>query len=90
MFLLRQILHDWPDKYCLQILRHLREAATRDTRLMIVDNLVSYACAEEDIKTIPGAERTLPPAPLLANGGVNNIIPYCQDLVVCFPSFFPR
>ena len=83
VFLLRNIMHDWNDKYCVQILSKLREAATPDTRLIIVDNLMSYACVSEELKTIPGALPPLPPAPLLPNGGHAGAIAYYQDIQVC-------
>lgn len=82
VFLLRNIIHDWPDKYCIQILQYLRDAAAPSTRLMIIDSLMSYACAEEDIKVIPGAGRPTPPAPLLPNGGHASTISYYQDIQV--------
>lgn len=83
VFLLRNILHDWPDKYCLQILKHLREAAGWGTRLMIVDNLIPYASAE-DTQGISGAKRPSVLAPLLPNGGYANVIQYYQDIQVRF------
>ena len=82
VFLLRNILHDWPDKYCLQILRHLRSSAAPSTRLVLVDNIMAYACVDNELKSVPGAEIPLPPAPLLANGGTANAVPYLQDLQV--------
>lgn len=81
VFLLRNILHDWPDKYCLQILKHLREAASPGTQLLVVDNLMSYAAAE-NTQDIPGANRPAVSSPLLPNGGYANIIPYYQDIQV--------
>ncbi|EKM60303.1 uncharacterized protein PHACADRAFT_203537 [Phanerochaete carnosa HHB-10118-sp] len=80
VFLLRSIIHDWPDKYCLQILRHLRAAATPDTRLVIVDSLVSYACEDSDLKHIPGIERPVPPKPLLPNMGYAALTSYQLDI----------
>ncbi|TFY78717.1 hypothetical protein EWM64_g5297 [Hericium alpestre] len=80
IFLLRAILHDWADPYCLTILRHLRAAAAPTTRLIVVDNLIPYACEEKSTEDIPGAERRLPPAPLLANRGQANAIPYITDI----------
>ncbi|KAI0318073.1 S-adenosyl-L-methionine-dependent methyltransferase [Amylostereum chailletii] len=80
VFLLRMILHDWADKYCVKILRQLREAATSTTRLVIVDNLISYACPEDSISDIPGAARPLPPTPLLANLGQASAIAYYTDM----------
>ncbi|TFY69031.1 hypothetical protein EVG20_g3321 [Dentipellis fragilis] len=61
----RGILHDWADQYCVKILRSLRAAAP-NTRLLVVDQLVSYACKDEDANDIPGVA---PPAPLLPNWG---------------------
>ena len=81
VFLLRNILHDWPDKYCLQILKHLRDVAGPGTQLLVVDNLMPYAAAE-DAQGIPGAERPMVPSPLLPNGGYANVIPYYQDIQV--------
>ncbi|EKM60006.1 uncharacterized protein PHACADRAFT_250851 [Phanerochaete carnosa HHB-10118-sp] len=69
VFLLRNIIHDWSDKYCLQILRNLRDAASQDTRIVIVGSLLSYACDDDSLKGIPGAECPVPPRPLLPNMG---------------------
>ena len=77
-------MHDWSDKYCQQILRHLRAAATPDTRLVIVDSLVSYACEDEDLKNIPGAARPIPPKPLLPNMGHTATAAYQIDIQAGF------
>ncbi|KAJ6622880.1 S-adenosyl-L-methionine-dependent methyltransferase [Mycena sp. CBHHK59/15] len=78
--LLRMILHDWSDEYCLKILRLLRDAAGESTRLLIVDDIVSYACNDQATKNIPGAERPPAPAPLLPNFGQSSVIAYYTDL----------
>jgi hypothetical protein len=80
VFLLRAILHDWSDKYGLQILRNLREAAMPSTHLIIIDNVMLYACEDESLKEVPGAEIELPPAPLLPNGGHSRTTWYYEDL----------
>ena len=87
MFVVSQVLHDWPDSYCIRILRHLRGAAAPYTQLMIIDNLMSYSCVEEELKTVPGAEHTLStrPPPLLPNGGHASIFAYLEDLHVRAP-----
>lgn len=86
IYLLRAIIHDWSDKYCLRILRRLREAAAPTSRLVVVDTILPYACAEDGVSSIPGAEKPRLPAPLLPNGGHANIIPYMMDLQVrCCP-----
>ncbi|KAJ7203253.1 S-adenosyl-L-methionine-dependent methyltransferase [Mycena pura] len=80
VFLLRMILHDWSNEYSAKILRHLRKAADNDTKLLIVDNIVSYACEETLTKGIPGAERPSAPAPLLPNLGQASSIAYFTDV----------
>ncbi|KIP10249.1 hypothetical protein PHLGIDRAFT_85462 [Phlebiopsis gigantea 11061_1 CR5-6] len=82
VFVVRQVLHDWPDKQCLDILRQLRGAATPNTRLIIIDNLMSYACVEEELRNIPGALRDLPPPPLLPNGGHSSTFAYTEDMLM--------
>lgn len=82
VFLMRNILHDWPDKYCIAILQRLREAAAPSTRLVIVDSLVAYACTEETVKDIPGAQRPICPEPLLPNEGYASAVSYYEDLMM--------
>ncbi|EKM59060.1 uncharacterized protein PHACADRAFT_181077 [Phanerochaete carnosa HHB-10118-sp] len=82
VFLLKLILHDWADDYCLKILRHLRAAARPDTALVVIDALVPYACrgAEKEVAAIPGAEGDQAPEPLLANYGTANELVYFMDV----------
>lgn len=77
------ILHDWSDKYCLQILKHLRAAAGPQTQLLILENIIPHALENSTLtKGIPGASMTLPPTPLLSNKGEANIMPYIADIQV--------
>ncbi|TFY69030.1 hypothetical protein EVG20_g3320 [Dentipellis fragilis] len=80
VFIVRTILHDWANQFCIKILRNLRKAATPNTRLLVVDNIISYACKEEAAKDIPGAAMPLPPAPLLANWGPASSMSYLADI----------
>ncbi|KAI9063980.1 S-adenosyl-L-methionine-dependent methyltransferase [Trametes sanguinea] len=75
VFLIRLILHDWPDRKCVQILRTLRSAAGPDTKLIIGDMLLPYACSSD------GAfiERD---SPLLPNLGVGNLHGYLMDILM--------
>ncbi|KAJ7512273.1 S-adenosyl-L-methionine-dependent methyltransferase [Mycena galericulata] len=82
VFLLRMILHDWSDEYCVKILRNLRAVADESTKLLIIDNIVSYTCSENLSKEIPGAKRPPPPAPLLPNFGHAGVVAYCIDLAM--------
>ncbi|KAI0261394.1 S-adenosyl-L-methionine-dependent methyltransferase [Gloeopeniophorella convolvens] len=63
VYLMRFILHDWPDKDCIEILTHLRAAAAPQSRLVVSEVMMQHACAEP-------YGPSLPPAPLLANLGI--------------------
>ncbi|PPR01314.1 hypothetical protein CVT24_006347 [Panaeolus cyanescens] len=49
LFLLRVVLHDWPDSLARKILLRLREAATPDTKLLIADFVQPLACIDSDV-----------------------------------------
>ncbi len=83
---MRMVLHDWSDDKAVNILRHLCAAAGPETQLVVIDNILSYACTEDSfVGDIPGAvvER-LPPSPLLPNLGYAAVSSYLADLSVCF------
>ncbi|RDB20353.1 4-O-methyltransferase 1 [Hypsizygus marmoreus] len=44
VFILRMILHDWPNESSLKILRHLRAASGATTKLLILDHVIPYTC----------------------------------------------
>ncbi|KAI1787762.1 S-adenosyl-L-methionine-dependent methyltransferase [Ganoderma leucocontextum] len=81
VFLLRAVAHNWPDEYAVRILKHFRAAAGPHTRLLIVDNLLPYACVDED----SGADvRSLAPegSPLLPNLGHASLNGYILDMTM--------
>ncbi len=66
MFLLRVVLHDWPDDFARKILLRLREAATPETKLLIADFVLPLACPDDTSSTgglegVEGAESVLAP-----------------------------
>ncbi|EJD00206.1 O-methyltransferase [Fomitiporia mediterranea MF3/22] len=73
VFLLRMITHDWADLYAIKILRRLRDAAGPNTKLILIDCVLDYAC---------GSGENKPPPPLLGNLGGGNLLSYSVDLTV--------
>jgi hypothetical protein len=87
VFLLRWIMHDWPDTFAVQVLQHLREAAAPETRLVTVDIILPYTCNDLCVTNrIPGAARTLAPVPLLPNMGAASNMKYWLDFQVGVPA----
>ncbi|KAF9066979.1 S-adenosyl-L-methionine-dependent methyltransferase [Rhodocollybia butyracea] len=92
VFILRVVLHDWPDAFAQRILLRLREAATPDTKLLIADFVLPLACTDNfetsqseeggEITGIQGAETKLAPAPLLPNLGKASANVYWMDMTM--------
>jgi len=81
VFMCRMIMHDYGKTYATKILKHLREAATPNTKLLIIDQIVPYACkVEDDYRNIIGSEGPVHPKPLLPNLGEANSVAYFGDL----------
>ena len=80
------MLHDWSDKYCLKILKQLRDAATPDTKLVVLEMIMPYAChdTEEIAGGIASVVAIKAPNPLLANWGAVNELIYMLDMAVRF------
>lgn len=84
VFMLRLIIHDYGLTNATRILRNLRDVATPDTKLILIEQVVPYACIDENESSInnniPGARESRPPPPLLANLGKASAMGYLGDL----------
>ncbi|KAI9570964.1 S-adenosyl-L-methionine-dependent methyltransferase [Boletus coccyginus] len=49
VYLLRVVLHDWPDECARRILINLRVASNPETRLVIAEHVLPLACIDEDV-----------------------------------------
>jgi hypothetical protein len=88
VYVLRRILHDWPDSLARRILRHLRDVAAPFTQLLVIDHILPLACPPEKITDVEerhyiveGAQET-PPGPLLPNMGKASSFSYSADMCV--------
>ncbi|KAJ6581687.1 O-methyltransferase [Mycena capillaripes] len=85
-FLLRYILHNWPDDQAQVMLRHLRAAALPTTRLVILEKILPFAAVEDleawRTKDIAGAFRPSAEYPLLPNWGPATADLYLLDLAM--------
>ena len=66
---MRTILHDWPSDKCRTILKIVREAAGPDSKLIVFDMLMPYACEYQGPFSEVAAGKK-PPFPLLSNLGL--------------------
>jgi hypothetical protein len=73
-------MHDWPDEYCITILKHLRAAAGPKTQLVIVEQVMPSVSEEPAAREIPGAELPAPPQPLLRSYASAHV--YLYDMMV--------
>lgn len=73
MFLLKHILHDWSDSYCIKILTNLRRAAMPDTTLLIFDVIMVPSCRPSDTENSIIAEDPSLQAPEILSTGFNSI-----------------
>ncbi|SJL09154.1 uncharacterized protein ARMOST_12530 [Armillaria ostoyae] len=84
VFMCRMIFHDYGKSVAEKILKQLRSAASSNTKLVIIDQIVPYACPNETTQSltssIKGAGQLPAPPPLLENLGKANSITIIGDL----------
>jgi len=52
VYLLAKVLHDWDDAPALQILQHIRDAATAGTRLLVLDSVITSEASSRTAKLV--------------------------------------
>ncbi|KAJ7246897.1 O-methyltransferase [Mycena haematopus] len=84
VFMLRYIVHNWPDVRTVEILHRLRDAAQPTTQLVVIEKILAVAASlpASDEEVIPGAARPSARAPLLPNWGVGKAELYFYDMAV--------
>ncbi|KAF7331265.1 Methyltransf-2 domain-containing protein [Mycena kentingensis (nom. inval.)] len=83
VFMLRWIAHNWPDDRLVVILKNLRDAATPDTKLVIIEKIVLTAATEGSASEgVAGADKPVAPRPLLPNWGIGKSEFYYVDIGV--------
>ncbi|KAL0057206.1 hypothetical protein AAF712_016159 [Marasmius tenuissimus] len=91
IYLLRHVVHNWSDEDSIKILTRLREAAREDTKLILLEIIMPYACRTSNADTgasldpgtvIPGASAGEAQVPLLANFGAVNEFAYLMDITM--------
>ncbi|KAG1817812.1 S-adenosyl-L-methionine-dependent methyltransferase, partial [Suillus variegatus] len=84
VYILRVVLHDWPDARARHVLLNLRLASSPETKLIIADHILPLACWTLDsvLAHLEGAHGTLAPAPLLPNLGKASATPFSMDIVM--------
>ena len=88
VFLLKFIVHDWSDENCVKILKHLRDVAKPDTKLILVEAILPYGCRVANTSDLPpGTAPTEAPEPLLAHWGINNLMTFYIDMTVGSTSY---
>ncbi|KAK7045188.1 S-adenosyl-L-methionine-dependent methyltransferase, partial [Favolaschia claudopus] len=85
-FLLRHVTHDWTDPQTVKILRHLRDAATPNTHLVVIEGIIPSIAEESstEVKGVEGAETERAPKPLLPNWGAGVSGIYSRDMLLHF------
>jgi hypothetical protein len=51
-YLLKQVLHDWDDAACVDILRTIRAAASPHARVLIVERMLPELVSDADTQTL--------------------------------------
>ena len=64
---MKRIIHDWSDAFVTKILRQLRGAAGKNTRLLAIDRIIPYTCPipeNDPSMQVPGIIKSNFPPPV--------------------------
>jgi len=73
LYLLRSVIHDWPDQDAKIILKHLRDAADPSSKLIIFDLLAVHTCEASSVTSASGNKVPYPLLPCLGVAGAGFI-----------------
>ena len=59
-YLVKDVLHDWPDEQCVAILTAIRRVATQDSVVLIIEDLIPEGRADPRISTLDVIMLTVP------------------------------
>ena len=84
IFVVRYILHNWTDQYCVKILKRLRDAALPATKLIVLEEILEYMSRDTTTMhaDLPGATNPMAPLPLLPYPEASTGLTYSGDMVV--------
>ncbi|KAK0234213.1 S-adenosyl-L-methionine-dependent methyltransferase [Armillaria fumosa] len=78
VYLLKNVLHNWPDKECKRILRGVGNVMSTESRLLICDYIIQHATRDKTALKSIGAIPA--PEPLLPNYGSGRMTQYNIDV----------
>lgn len=79
VFMAKYVIHDWSNKYSLEILKRLREAAAPHTKLVLLDKIIPYMCPLSAIEEsankilVPGFLKPDVPEPIIQMSGTSHM-----------------
>lgn len=83
VFMLKYVIHDWSHQIAVEILKRLREVATSNTKLILLDKVIPHMCPLSEIEestidiSVPGFLKPNVPEPIIhmsGNGHMSSMV----------------
>ncbi|KIW05311.1 uncharacterized protein PV09_03836 [Verruconis gallopava] len=74
IYILRLVLHDWSDEYCIKILKGIKDSMATKSRLLIIEQVMNTTLGSPDLQSAP--------APLPANYGCYTRFSHSRDITM--------